>query len=161
MLRLTVLTTYKYFVQHLDNADPMSQPTSPADQAELNAFLASHPEILIGRAALDKEEKNAGDDTFSIVNKPLSNVVLVQYFDADTLKRLFAVALVNDQKAEDYYKRASQDEDDKEEDPKSCPECGAGSSRSAIEGPSQFVYECMATCPKTCPNAQVGRMWPA
>lgn len=139
----------------------MPQPTGLADQAEVNAFLAAHPGILVGRDALNKAEKDAGDDTFSIVNKPLANVVLVQHFDPDTLKQLFAVALVSDQKAEDYYKEENQGEVDEEENCKGCPDCGAGSSRSAIEGPSRFVYERMETCTATCLKAPVGRMWPA
>ncbi|PHH90662.1 hypothetical protein CDD83_2989 [Cordyceps sp. RAO-2017] len=130
-------------------------------QTEADAFLAAHPEILVGRDALDKAEKEAGDDTFSIVNKPLSNVVLVQHFNPDTLQRLFAVALVNDQKAEDYYKKQNQDDEDDEEDSKGCPACGAGSNRAASKGPDRFVYKRMVTCSESCPKAQVGRMWPA
>ncbi|KAK2603413.1 hypothetical protein QQS21_004363 [Conoideocrella luteorostrata] len=128
---------------------------------ETDAFLAAHPEILVGRDALDKAERDAGDDTFSIINKPLSNVILVQHFNPDTLERLFAVALVNDKKAEDRYEEDNQDDDDEEEDSKGCPACGAGSTRASVEGPERFLYERMATCSENCSEGQVGRMWPA
>ncbi|GAB0135885.1 hypothetical protein EsDP_00004207 [Epichloe bromicola] len=128
--------------------------------AEADAFLQAHPEVLVGRDALRKAEEEFGDDTFAIVNKPLSNVVLEQHFNPDTLERLFAVALVDDDKAEKYYKENNNDGDD-EDDEKSCAGCGAGSGRARVEGPARFLYERMVTCSEGCPKAQVGRMWPA
>ncbi|KJZ73731.1 hypothetical protein HIM_06849 [Hirsutella minnesotensis 3608] len=146
----------------VDAAEPDADPAM-SDQTTAEAFLAAHPEVLVGRAALDQAERDAGDDTFSIVNKPLANVVLVQHFHPDTLERLFAVALVDDQRAEDYYKRQNQDgdADDEEEDAKGCPKCGAGKARAAVHGPDRFLYRRMETCREACPNAQVGQMWPA
>lgn len=137
----------------------MSQLNTGASSTEADAFLARHPEVLIGREALEKAEDDAGGDTFSIVNKPLDSVILYQYFNADTLERVFAAALVNDQKALAYYNKQNRDQDNKEEDSKSCPGCGAGSSRQAIEGPDRFLAERMIKC--KCPKAPVGRLWPA
>ncbi|KAG6025232.1 hypothetical protein E4U41_001583 [Claviceps citrina] len=137
-----------------------SQPT-PSGITETDSFLQAHPEVLVGRDALNKAEEKYGDDTFSIVNKPLRNVVLVQHFDPDTLERLFAVALVNDERAETYYRDSNQDGADAEEDARSCPGCGAGSSRVQVEGPERCLFARMETCQEGCPEAQVGRMWPA
>lgn len=130
--------------------------------AETDAFLQAHPEVQVGRDALRKAEEKFGDDTFAIVNKPLGNVVLVQHFNPDTLERLFAVALVDDDKAEKYYKETNNDDDEgDDDDEKSCAGCGAGSGRVRLDGPARFLYERMVTCGEGCPKAQVGRMWPA
>ncbi|KAG5989939.1 hypothetical protein E4U52_005096 [Claviceps spartinae] len=139
----------------------MSKQPTPSISAEADAFLRAHPELLVGRDALEKAEREFGDDTFSIVNKPIANVVLIQHFNPDTLDRLFAVALIDDAKAEKYYKESNQDGKDGEEDTESCPGCGAGSSRARVGGPERFLYAKMETCKEQCPEAQVGRMWPA
>lgn len=137
----------------------MAQPTTATDNAEVQAFLARHPEILVGREAHEKAEEDAGGDTFSVINKPFDNIVLYQIFNADTLERVSAMVLINDQKSLDYYKKQNRDKDDSEPDSKSCPGCGAGSSRAAIKGPERFLIERMVKC--TCPRAPAGRMWPA
>jgi hypothetical protein len=73
-------------------------------------FIAKHPEIQLGRAVLDKLQTDySSGDTFSIVNKPFRNMVLYQEFDADTKRRLYVVALIDDQKALDYYTEASDE----------------------------------------------------
>ncbi|OAA72434.1 hypothetical protein ISF_01507 [Cordyceps fumosorosea ARSEF 2679] len=139
----------------------MAQPPTTTGDEEVKAFLARHPEILVGREAHEKAEEEAGGDTFVIVNKPFDNVILNQIFNADTLERVSAAVLIDDQKALDYYKKHNQDGDGTAPDPKSCPGCGAGSDRAArgLEGPERFVIERMAKC--TCKRAPVGRMWPA
>ena len=102
-------------------------------------LLAEHPEVQVGRDALAKEEEKHKEnlDTFHMFNKPLPNVVLVQVFHADTNQRLYAVALVDDAKAEEYYQRvfapskeqlARQAKHEEE-----CAECR--------ETPEQFLYE--------------------
>ncbi|KAG6067642.1 hypothetical protein E4U32_003234 [Claviceps aff. humidiphila group G2b] len=139
----------------------MSNQPTPSIDLVANTFLQANPELLVGRDALEEAEKKFGDDTFSIVNKPLPNIVLFQHFNPDTLERLFAVALVDDQKAEEYYKKNNQDEGDGQEDTESCPDCGAGSSRVRVRGPERFLYARMETCQEQCPGAQIGRMWPA
>ncbi|KAM0739581.1 hypothetical protein ACQRIT_004765 [Beauveria bassiana] len=129
------------------NQQPMAQPTTSTDNAEVQAFLTRHPEILVGREAHEKSEEEAGGDTFSVVNKPFDNVVMYQTFNADTLERVCVAVLIDDQKALDYYKKQNRDDDDDDEpDTKSCPGCGAGSSRAAIEGPERFLIERMVKC---------------
>ncbi|OAA36209.1 hypothetical protein BBO_08381 [Beauveria brongniartii RCEF 3172] len=138
----------------------MAQPTATADNADVQAFLTRHPEILVGREAHEKSEEEAGGDTFSVVNKPFDNVVMYQTFNADTLERVCVAVLIDDQKALDYYKKQNRDDDDDAEpDTKSCPGCGAGSSRAAVQGPERFLVERMVKC--TCRTAPAGRMWPA
>ncbi len=134
----------------------MAQPTTATGHAEVQAFLARHPEVLVGREAYEKAEEDAGGDTFSIVNKPFDNVVLYQTFNADTLERVSAAVLIDDQKALDYYRKQNRDG---EPDAKSCPGCGAGSGRAALEAPERFLMERMVKC--TCPRAPAGRLWPA
>lgn len=72
-------------------------------------FLAQHPDIQVGRAALEQAEASFGPDTFGIVNKPAAGVVLYQEFDAATNERISAVALVDDAKAEAYYNTYNKD----------------------------------------------------
>ncbi|OAA72435.1 protein transport protein sec22 [Cordyceps fumosorosea ARSEF 2679] len=74
-------------------------------------FLAQHPDIQVGRAALTAAEATHGPDTFGIVNKPVANVVLYQEFNADTHDRISAVALVDDAEAEAYYNKYNKDGD--------------------------------------------------
>lgn len=138
----------------------MGQPTTATNHTEVQAFLEKHPGVLVGREAMEKAEDEAGGDTFSVVNKPFANVVLYQIFNADTLARVSAALLIDDEKSLEYYKRQNRD-DDAEPDVKSCPGCGAGSSRAeaAVEGPERFLIERMVKC--TCAKAPLGRMWPA
>ncbi|KAL2207110.1 hypothetical protein CC79DRAFT_1332909 [Sarocladium strictum] len=73
--------------------------------SSLNAFLSAHPEIQIGRDAYDRlEALHAGTDSFGVTNKPFENMVMHQEFNADTLERLYVVAMIDDQKALDNYK---------------------------------------------------------
>ncbi|EGX87643.1 hypothetical protein CCM_09604 [Cordyceps militaris CM01] len=137
----------------------MAQPTTATGEAEVQAFLARHPEILVGREAHEKAEEDAGGDTFSIVNKPFDNVVMYQNFNADTLERVSVAVLIDDQKALDYYKKYNKDDAEPEPEAKSCPGCGAGSSRAGLEGPERFLMERVVKC--TCPKAPAGRMWSA
>jgi hypothetical protein len=63
-------------------SDHQSRPSTTVDE-----FLAKHPEVQLGRASLEKLQSEHGNsDTFSIINKPFSNMVLHQEFDADTKK---------------------------------------------------------------------------
>lgn len=75
-------------------------PYSP----EVTAFLERNPEVLVGREAEEKARSDVADpgNTFDIVGKPLKDMVLIQQYDADTKERLFAVALINDEKAEKW-----------------------------------------------------------
>lgn len=83
--------------------------------SEAETFLAEHRDIQVGREALTRAEAELGPHTFGVVNKPVSNIVLVQEFDADTNERIFAVALVDDEKAESYYQKYNRDGDTKGE----------------------------------------------
>ncbi|KGQ03363.1 hypothetical protein BBAD15_g11388 [Beauveria bassiana D1-5] len=138
----------------------MAQPTTSTDNAEVQAFLTRHPEILVGREAHEKSEEQAGGDTFSVVNKPFDNVVMYQTFNADTLERVCVAVLIDDQKALDYYKKQNRDDDDDEPDTKSCPGCGAGSSRAAVEGPERFLIERMVKYSSIPRNATSSNFYP-
>lgn len=106
-----------------------NQHNAPIPKTGANNFLASHPEVLIGRTALHEARAKIGDpaNTFIIYNKPVINIVLVQEFDANTKERLFAVALVDDEKAEHYYAQI-HDGDNK------CDECEEAGR------PQQFLF---------------------
>jgi hypothetical protein len=70
----------------------------------VDAFLARYSELQLGRAALKRLQSGySSSDAFSIINKPFRNMVLHQEFDADTKRRMYVVALVDDQEALDYY----------------------------------------------------------
>ncbi|KAL7940342.1 hypothetical protein V8C42DRAFT_243986 [Trichoderma barbatum] len=110
---------------------PNPQNTT-SDKEDAQTFLAAHPEVLVGRDALREERaKIGGDDanTFAIYNKPVSNIVLVQEFDADTKERVFAVALVDDEQADEYY-RKYEDKDEPSDQ----------SSGDAMQ-PHRFLFE--------------------
>lgn len=111
----------------------MASQAKSGKETEMTAeeFLAKHPDILVGRDALNEARAKVANpgDTFDIVKKPLKNVVLVQQFHADTKERLFAVALIDDEKAEEYYKEHCDDGDGND----TC-------DRAAEEGPSHSVF---------------------
>jgi hypothetical protein len=98
---------------------------------KLDDFLSAHPEIQIGRTALETlQSAYDGKDSFSIINKPFENMVLYQEFDADTRERIYVVALVDDPKALEYYHR----------------ECGETSEGDTCDcakdhGPEHLIYE--------------------
>lgn len=133
---------------------PQSGEISP------NEFLAAHPEIKVGREALDKADEEAGGDSFSIVHRPLKDLILVQYYHADTLERLSVVAMVKDAKMEQYYERYAGSEDESKPRPDPCSECGAGSEASTDDGPNGFLHSRMVTCPDSCSKKRIGRIWP-
>lgn len=116
----------------------------------IDTFLVKHPEVRVGRVAFDElEAAYSGADTFSIVNKPFPNMVLYQEFDADTRERVYAVALVDDQKALDYFAEASGEES------------GEGSKCDCAEhqGPNHLIFDRMveiksADCVKHMDNAE-------
>ncbi len=76
-------------------------------------FLAQHPQIAVGREALDKARENFDDAlTFTAVDKPAVNVIVVQAFAAgadpeDFNAALYTVALIGDDKAEKDYSELS------------------------------------------------------
>lgn len=82
-----------------------------ASATEAETFLAENPEVMVGREALAQAEANLGLNTFGVVSRPASNIGMLQEFDADTKERVFAVALVDDEKAEKYYKVNNKDGD--------------------------------------------------
>ena len=106
---------------------------------EAEQFLAAHPKILVGRDALNKAEAALEtNDTFGVVNKPFTNMVLFQEFDGETKKRIFAVALIDDEEAEKYYRDNNQDGlDDEEKEPQGCAFCDGGPRR----GPDHKISE--------------------
>lgn len=104
--------------------------TSP----EVDSFLARHPEVLVGRDAEEKARAGVADpgNTFDIVGKPLKDMVLIQQYDAGTKERLWAVALLNDEKAEKWCldNKSSHEPDD-------CDACRALANRE----PDEYLYE--------------------
>ncbi|KAK2603414.1 hypothetical protein QQS21_004364 [Conoideocrella luteorostrata] len=125
-----------------------------AAATEAETFLAENPDVQVGREALEKAEANMGPNTFGIVNKPASNIVLVQEFDADTNERIFAVALIDDEKAEKYYKDNNKDGDIKgqvmkrydtsaEPDKKKC-------GRAVDANEPSFIFERAPRCGQFC-----------
>ncbi|ATY60120.1 hypothetical protein A9K55_005537 [Cordyceps militaris] len=77
-------------------------------------FLAKHPQIAVGRNALNNARQSMDDSlTFTAVTNPASNVILVQAFaegaDPEDLDAaLYSVALVRDQKAQDFFAELQQ-----------------------------------------------------
>ncbi|CAH0019583.1 unnamed protein product, partial [Clonostachys rhizophaga] len=103
-------------------------------------FLAEHTEVSVGRDALNKAQAGVkGGNTFTVVNKPVSNMVMVQEFDADTNERLFVVALIDDQKAEEYYQEYNQDSG-----------IGLKCGGAEDEGPNHFLFERASRCGQFC-----------
>lgn len=99
--------------------------------SEVDTFLTVHPEVQVGRAALEMLQSTHRDrDSFSVINKPFENMVLHQEFDANTKERIYAVALINDQNALDEYKR-------------DCGGANAGDKCDCAEnqGPDHLIYE--------------------
>ncbi|MCQ9255645.1 hypothetical protein NQ103_09310, partial [Vibrio parahaemolyticus] len=122
-----------------------------ATQAE--DFLAQHPDIQVGREALEKAEASHGADTFGLVNKPVDNIVLYQEFDANTKERISAVALVDDQKAEEYYKTYNRDGDAKGEVMKRWEEPGLAPRqcrRAVGEAEPQGLFARASRCGQFC-----------
>jgi len=111
-------------------------PSQESSPSKLDAFLSVHPEIHIGRAALESlQSAHDGSDSFSIINKPFVNMVLYQEFDADTRERIYVVALIDDQKALDQYEQ----------------DCGGTSSEDGCDcaenqGPEHMIYERVVEC---------------
>jgi len=108
-------------------------PTRQQDvsDSKLDTFLSAHPEIQIGRAALESlQSTHNGKDSFSIINKPFENLVLYQEFNADTRERMYVVALVDDQKALQYYHEE-------------CGETTEGDTCDCAkdQGPEHLIYE--------------------
>jgi hypothetical protein len=105
-----------------------------AASAQTTSWLAQHPEILLGRSALKTARDRVPDagNTFDLIEKPLPDLILHQQFDADTMERLWVVALVNDEEAESSYskrKRVAEHEN--------CEDCRALRER----GPDDYLYE--------------------
>jgi hypothetical protein len=108
----------------------------------VDEFLAKHPEVELGRAALDKFQTDIDNtDTFSIVKRPFSNMVLHQEFDADTKERVYVVALIDDQEALDYY--AEMSEETAQEDKCDC---------AKHQGPDHLIFDRMVEIKKDCPT---------
>jgi hypothetical protein len=109
----------------------------------VNEFLTKHPEVQLGRASLDKlQTEYCSRETFSIVNKPFQNMVLYQEFDADTKRRVYVVALIDDQRAFDYYAAESED-----------ATAEAGTCDCADHhGPDHLIFDYMVEDKKDCPE---------
>lgn len=112
-------------------------------------FLAANPHVLVGRDALAKAEASVGENTYSIVNKPSSDIVMIQEFDADTNVRLFAVALVNDEKAETYYKEHNQDAKDASFH-KRCSECRPPFCGRTVDVGTSHLFQRESRCGQFC-----------
>ncbi|KAJ4147048.1 hypothetical protein LMH87_001601 [Akanthomyces muscarius] len=140
----------------------MASSASLCNLSSAPEFLAAHPEILVGRQKLTEAENNTGCDTFEIVNRPLNNLILIQSFNADTLERVYVVALVDDQKALNSYNAAADDDEDEDGDSRNgCATCGVGTGTGGRKrGPEDYLFPRMVTCADTCPEKQVGLMWP-
>jgi hypothetical protein len=111
--------------------------------ATVNEFLAKHPEVQLGRASLDKLQSEYDScETFSIVNKPFQNMVLYQEFDADTKRRVYVVALIDDQRALDYYAEESDNAAAKDE------KCDCAEHH----GPDHLIFDHMVEHRKDCPE---------
>ncbi|KAG6301973.1 hypothetical protein E4U09_004149 [Claviceps aff. purpurea] len=121
---------------------------------EVEEFLAKNSDIQVGREALGKAEASIGPNTFGIVNKPMSNIVMLQQFDGDTNERIFAVALIDDEKAEEYYKKNNIDGEVqgqvmKRYDVSATPDkkkCG----RAVAANEPRFIFERAARCGQFC-----------
>jgi hypothetical protein len=134
-------------------------PSQERSPSKSDTFLSAHPEIQVGRAAFESlQSAHVGGDSFSIINKPFENMVLYQEFDADTRERIYVVALIDDQKALDNYKRDCGETS--EEDRCDCAE---------NHGPEHLIYERviehkMADCKKHKgepePNPDCSDCWP-
>src|SRR5688572_15799842 len=106
-------------------------PIQECSSSKLDAFLSAHPEIRVGRTALETlQAAFPGGDSFTITNKPFKNMVLHQEFDADTRVRIYVVALIDDQKALDAYNEDCGEA--VEEDGCDCAE---------TQGPDHLIYE--------------------
>jgi hypothetical protein len=126
----------------------------------VGAFLARYPEVQLGRAALKRlQSEYSSSDAFSIINKPFRNMVLHQEFDADTKRRMYVVALVDDQEALDYYAEMN-DEVAAEESNCDCAE-HQGSDHLIFD--HMFEYK-KADCPEhkgaTEPDPDCSDCWP-
>lgn len=77
-----------------------------AAQPDANTFLLGNRDIAVGRDALDAAEARSADsNTYRSYSKPADNVVLVREHDATSHEPNWSVALVDDEKAEEHYKR--------------------------------------------------------
>jgi hypothetical protein len=122
-----------------------TMPTHSKDRPSktVDEFFAKHPEVELGRAALDKFRTDIDNaNTFSIINKPFSNMVLHQEFDADTKERVYVVALIDDQEALNYYV-AMSDEAAEEESKCDCAE---------HQGPDHLIFDRILEFKKDCPE---------
>ncbi|KAL7940590.1 hypothetical protein V8C42DRAFT_356139 [Trichoderma barbatum] len=99
----------------------------------IEGIVRRHNHILVHKigCSVKRVAKVGGDDanTFATYNKPVSNIVLVQKFDADTKERVFAVALVDDEQAEEYYRKYGDKDEPSDQ-----------SSGDAMQ-PQQFLFE--------------------
>ncbi|GKU09336.1 hypothetical protein FLAG1_11522 [Fusarium langsethiae] len=96
-------------------------------------FLLAHPQVKVGRAALETFQTiHRSRDSFSIVNKPFPSMVLHQEFDSDTKERIYAVALVDDEQALNYYKQNYDEASDESK-------CDCAENH----GPEHLIYDRM------------------
>ncbi|KAG6028873.1 hypothetical protein E4U41_000549 [Claviceps citrina] len=125
-----------------------------AAATEAEEFLAKNPDIQVGREALEKAEAGIGPNTFGVVNKPVSNMVMLQEFDADTNERVFAVALIDDEKAEQYYRENNRDGEIpgqimKRYDASAAPDRGR-CGRAVDANEPRFIFERAPRCGQFC-----------
>ncbi|GAO16613.1 uncharacterized protein UV8b_01478 [Ustilaginoidea virens] len=121
-----------------------------ASASEAEVFLAENPHVQVGREALAEAEASAGPNTFSVVNKPAGNVVMVQEYDADTHKLVYAVALVDDAKAEQYYKKHNKGGDVKGKVMKRYGSSAERCGRSEAADEPRVIFERASRCGQFC-----------
>ncbi|KAJ3494337.1 hypothetical protein NLG97_g4147 [Lecanicillium saksenae] len=64
---------------------------------------------MIGRDAWDEANKDIEvNDTFTTISKPLTNVALMQTVSSVTKKALVVAALIDDDRAEAYYRKVAE-----------------------------------------------------
>jgi hypothetical protein len=125
----------------------------------VDEFLAKHPEVKLGSAALDKLRTDIYNaNTFPIINKPFSNMVLHQEFDADTKERVCVVALIDDQEAINYYAEMS---DEAAEEASKC-DCAEhqGSDHLIFDRILEFQKDCQEHRVAEEPDPNCSTCWP-
>lgn len=111
-----------------------------AGDVKIDAFLADHPQLMIGRepwVSANKQLKGSDPEkwgyTFTAISSPVENMVVYQTVYSETNRALFAAALIDDQAAEEEY-REQKSFADKRDKRCICPEgnCDARRTRCCV-----------------------------
>ena len=103
-------------------------------------YLASNPDMAVGRAAFDEAREAVIDgDNYMSISRPAESVVVVQQFNGTTDAMLYEVALVNDARAEEYYEKYVKDDSVMEPSKKKCP-----------RAPALAIFERASRCGQFC-----------